>query len=170
MVLFYVNSHNILHDIIEYFLCVLFNISICRLPALNRSSSESPHNFHSPTTATISTWTSTGAKSKSLLRSQTEIIPGLHITKTARTKSTNKFKTGAIVASSCLKSAKKLSKSMDCTMEKALSGGGNGADINGSPICGRITLRKIKSKSRKKSKATNVPLLVESSSLQLPEE
>lgn len=143
------------------------NILICRLPALNRSSSESPHNFHTPT-ATMTT------KSKALLRSQTEIIHGLHTTKTARTKSSNKFKTGAIVATSCLKSAKKHSKSVDYTVEKTTSssgggGGGNGADINGSPICGRITLRKIKSKLRKKSKATSVSVLIEPSLNQLTE-
>lgn len=110
-----------------------------RLPALNRSSSESPHNFN------------TANKSKALLRSQTEIIP-LTTAKLARVKTSNKFKTGAIVATTCLKSTtNKVNESIDCDTDKT----GAATDLNRSPICGRITLRKIKSKFRKRTKTMN---------------
>lgn len=116
-----------------------------RLPALNRSSSESPHNLN------------TVNKSKALLRSQTEIIP-LTTAKLARSKASNKFKTGAIVATTCLKSStKKVNESNDCDTDKT----GGGIDLNRSPICGRITLRKIRSKFKKKTKRVNNSVSIE---------
>lgn len=139
-----------LHPFCVWLLIFRFLFLLIRLPALNRSSSESPHNFN------------TANKSKALLRSQTEIIP-LTTAKLARVKTSNKFKTGAIVATTCLKSTtNKVNESIDCDTDKT----GAATDLNRSPICGRITLRKIRSKFRKKTKKVNNSISTEEPPIQ----
>lgn len=107
------------------------------MPALNRSTSESPESVFTAHT--------TNVKPKAIVRSNTEIIPTK--SKNIPNKSHNKFKTSGIVATAaCLKPVKKFKKlpDIDCVTNKSSLG------PNDSPICGKITLKKIKSKFKKK--------------------
>lgn len=131
----------ILNNLIHVILVIIFFswYLTYRLPALNRSTSESPE----------STFThSTNVKSKAIIRSNTEIIQSK--SKNTSNKSHNKFKTGGIVATAaCLKPVKKLKKlsdfaKVDCIVNKPSLG------PTDSPICGKITLKKIKTKFKKK--------------------
>lgn len=115
-----------------------------RLPALNRSTSESPESAFPH---------STNVKSKAIIRSNTEIIPTK--LKSTPNKSLNKFKTGGIVATACLKPVKKLKKFSDfakaeCGTHRTSLG------PTDSPICGKITLKKIKTKFKKKKNDDDV--------------
>lgn len=123
-----------------------------RLPALNRSTSESPEAQTHSTTATVTAnataaTTVSAVKSKAIVRANTEIIQSK--SKNAPNKSLNKFKTGGIVASACLKPVRKFKKftdfsKVDCVTTKPSLG------PHDSPICGKITLKKIKTKFKKK--------------------
>lgn len=120
------------------------NYKTYRLPALNRSTSESPESSFPH---------STNVKSKAIVRLNTEIIQ----TKLKNTpnKSVNKFKTGGIVVTACSKPVKKFKKFSDFTKTEC---GTHRTSLGptDSPICGKITLKKIKTKFRKKKNDDDV--------------
>lgn len=103
-----------------------------------RSTSESPE----------STFQFNITNHKSLARSNTEIIQTK--TQNASTKAHNKFKTGGLVATACLKPVKKFKKLSDFTKSNGEPGIHSSIGANDTPICGKITLKKIKTKFKKK--------------------
>ncbi|XP_031626931.1 cytosolic carboxypeptidase Nna1 [Contarinia nasturtii] len=111
-----------------------------KLPALNRSTSESPE----------STFTqNANVKPKAIVRSNTEIIQSK--SKSTSNKTHHKFKTGGIVATTavCLKPVKKLKKLSDFTKADYVTNKTSLGPTD-SPICGKMTLKKIKTKFKKK--------------------
>lgn len=126
-----------------------------RLPALNRSTSESPESTFTNTANTV--------KPKAIVRSNTEIIQSK--SKCTPNKLHNKFKTGGIVATTavCLKPVKKLKKFTDFNK---IDYGINKTSLgpNDSPICGKMTLKKIKTKF--KTKKNDEDLLSSQQSIQ----
>ncbi|XP_055304001.1 cytosolic carboxypeptidase Nna1-like [Sitodiplosis mosellana] len=111
-----------------------------KLPALNRSTSESPENTFTH---------GTNVKSKAIVRSNTEIIQSK--SRNTPNKLHNKFKTGGIVATAaCLKPVKKLKKLSDFAKVDCVTNNKPSLGPTDSPICGKITLKKIKTKFKKK--------------------
>lgn len=164
--------------------CADFPIQIYRLPALKRSTSESPETqaYTTTTTTTFNTISSRRSNSKSkpaIIRSQsnTEVIQSksknppnklLHNKfKASTTNNTNNINDGIesggggvgsgsrIVASAYLKPVKKFKKlstdfrKVDCMPSMASLD---------SSICGKITLKKIKTKFKKKKNDDGIVL------------
>lgn len=110
-----------------------------RLLALNqRSTSESPE----------STFQFNITNHKSLARSNTEIIQTK--TQNASIARHNKFETGGLVATAYLKPVKKFKKLSEFTRTNCEPGTQSSIGTNDTSICGKITLKKIKTKSKKK--------------------
>lgn len=86
---------------------------------------------------------------KSLARSNTEIIQTKILNNS--TKAHKKFKTGGLVATACLKPVKKFKKLSDCTKANCETGTHSSIGANDTPICGKIILKKIKTKFKKKN-------------------
>lgn len=122
---------------------ILFDIyafTLSRLPALNRSTSESPQN---------SFLNSIAVQSKALARSNTEIIQLKMKNIHSSSKANHKFKNGTIVATAFLKPVKKNKKLTACSRIDSDTDKMESA-TNEVPICGKITLKKIKTKFKKK--------------------